>query len=165
MLKSNLKKIFVSVLGIILLTACQVPKEEIIFPVTDLTKENLIPYPLEVNATNSAFPLDKNSIIQTTESDANFIELGYFLSRRIKAKIDINISVNKSGPESKGKVIYINRMERDDLSNDEAYELIVTNDSIKINSSTAEGAFRGIKHYDRLYQRPVMTPWQNRKCG
>jgi hexosaminidase len=145
MLKSIIKKMLVFVLGIILLTACQDPKKEIIFPVTDLTNENLIPYPLEVNATNSAFALDKNSIIQTTESDANFIELGYFLSRRIKDKIDVNISVNKYGPESKGKIIYINRIESDKLSNDEAYQLIITNDSVKINSSTAEGAFRGIQ--------------------
>ena len=145
MLKSNLIKTLASVLGIILLIACQAPKKEIIFPATDLTKENFIPYPLKVIATNSAFALDKNSIIRTTESDANFIELGYFLSRRIKAKIDINISVNKNGPESKGKVIYIQRVERDDLVNDEAYQLIITKDSLKINSATAEGAFRGLQ--------------------
>ena len=57
MLKSNLIKTLASVLGIILLIACQAPKKEIIFPATDLTKYNFIPYPLKVIATNSAFAL------------------------------------------------------------------------------------------------------------
>ena len=145
MFRSIIKKVFVSVLGIILIIACQAPKKEIIFPATDLAKENIIPYPLKVSATNSTFALDKNSVIKTSKKDANFVELGHFLSKKIKAKIDLNISVDNNGSESKGKVIYINHIETDNLTNDEAYQLIITNDSVKINSSTAEGAFRGIQ--------------------
>jgi len=145
MLKSIIKKTLATIFGIILLVACQEPKSEIIFPSTDLTKENIIPYPLEVSPTNSAFALDKNSIIQTSETDADFIELGNFLSRKIKDKIDLDIPIVKTGSKSIGKVIYINRMDSDNLINNEAYQLIIGNDSVKINSSTAEGAFRGIQ--------------------
>jgi hexosaminidase len=145
MLKSIIKKTAVSFLGLILLVACQVPKKEIIFPNTDLTKENLIPYPLKVSATNSAFALDKNSVIQTSETDSNFVDVGHFLSKKIKAKIHINIPVNINGPENNRKVIYINRIESDNLTNSEAYQLIISNDSVKISSTTAEGAFRGVQ--------------------
>ena len=100
MFRSIIKKVFVSVLGIILIIACQAPKKEIIFPATDLTKENIIPYPLKVSATNSAFALDKNSVIKTSKKDANFVELGHFLSKKIKEKINLNISVDNNGSES-----------------------------------------------------------------
>ena len=145
MLKSNHKKLIVSVLGIMLLAGCQAPKNEIIFPLTDLSNENIIPYPLEVIAAKSAFALDKNSIIQTSGTDINFVELGHFLSKKIQTKINLKIPVNKKITESINKVIYINQIESDNLSNNEAYQLIITNDSVKINSETAEGAFRGIQ--------------------
>ena len=140
-----IKRATFSILGIILLFACDASKEEIIFPATDLTMENLIPYPLKVSATGSAFALDKNAVIRTSETDANFIELGYFLSKKIKAKINVDISVNKYGVENEGKVIYINRIKSADLVNKEAYELIITKDSLKLNATTEEGAFRGIQ--------------------
>ena len=145
MLKSIIKKSLVLVLGAITFIECQPPKKEIIFPVSDLTKENMIPYPLKVNATNSAFALDINSIIQTSESDKSFTDLGHFLSKKIKAKVNLNIPVNTNRAGSEGNIIIINQMDSDELSDKEAYQLIITKDSIKINASTAEGAFRGIQ--------------------
>ena len=90
MLRSIIKKAIVLVLGVIVFNSCQPPKKEIIFPVSDLTKENMIPYPLKVSATNSAFALDKNSIIQTSKTDKSFTDLGHFLSKKIKAKLNLN---------------------------------------------------------------------------
>ena len=145
MLRSIIKKTLVLVLGVIVFNSCQPPKKEIIFPVSDLTKENLIPYPLKVSATNSAFALDKNSIIQTSKTDKSFADLGHFLSKKIKAKVNLNIPVNINGSDTKGNIITINQMDSDNLTGSEAYQLIITKDSVNINASTAEGAFRGIQ--------------------
>ncbi len=105
----------------------------------------MIPYPLKVSATNSAFGLDKNSIIQTSDKDESFAELGHFLSKKIKAKINLDIPVNPNKSNRKGNVIYINQIDSDDLMNMEAYQLNITNDTVMLSASTSEGAFRGIQ--------------------
>ena len=145
MLSSIIKKTIVVILGTIVFIACQPAKKEIIFPASDLTKENMIPYPLKVNATNSAFALDKNSIIQTSDTDKSFVGLGHFLSKKIKAKINLDIPVNSDGSKNKGNIIYIGQIQSDNFTDDEAYQLVITKDSVKISASTSEGAFRGIQ--------------------
>lgn len=146
MKKSILFKSLLTFTVIVVFAACQQEKKKIInFPATDLTKENLIPKPLRVIPTNSAFGLDKNTIIQTSQNAAGFTEVGEFLSEKIKWHIDLDLPVNSTNKATTQRIIYINQSDSTALSSKEGYELYITQDSIILNAKTAEGAFRGIQ--------------------
>lgn len=129
-----------------IITACQKEqKKQIDFPPTDLSKENLIPKPLKIIATNKAFGLDRHTAIYTNQKDEGFFEIGQFLADKIKAKIDLDVPVNEAGTNPIERIIYINRSDSLELNAPESYELYINPDSVIINSNTAEGAFRGIQ--------------------
>ncbi len=129
-----------------LVVACQVEKKKLInFPPTDLAKENLIPKPLKVIPTNKAFGLDRYTAIYTSKNSKEFAEVGQFLADKIKAKLDLDVPVNSDGDEPIERIIYINQSDSLELASAEAYQLYITQDSVILNSNTAEGAFRGIQ--------------------
>jgi len=144
-LEKNIKNLPLFILGFVVLMSCQEPKKEITFPATDLTKSNMIPMPLKVTATNTAFSLDNNSVIHTSKNDNDFANVGLFLSQKIKSKTSLDIPVNDTLSETNNRIIYINKIENSTTTNDEAYQLLIGKDSIIINASSAEGAFRGIQ--------------------
>ncbi|WP_420602402.1 family 20 glycosylhydrolase [Flagellimonas sp.] len=139
------------VFGIVLTTiACTAPKKEINYPNTDLAEEALIPKPLKVVSTNSAFGLDIKTVIYTNQTSDGFEEVGNFLADKISQKIKLDIPVNSSSDDTVERIIYINQS--DDLESDspEAYELYIKSDSILLNAKTAAGAFRGIQTIQQL---------------
>ncbi|NNK74793.1 MAG: family 20 glycosylhydrolase [Maribacter sp.] len=134
-----------------LLVACQVEKKkQINFPPTDLAKENLIPKPLKVVPSNKAFGLDRYTAIYTTQDNQGFSEVGQFLADKIKTKLDLDVPVNTESDVPVERIIYINKADSLELDSHEAYQLYITQDSILLNSSTAEGAFRGIQTLRQL---------------
>ena len=129
-----------------LLMACQENKKERInFPPTDLSKESLIPQPLKIIPTHNAFGLDRYTAIYTSGNSVGFSEVGKFLAQKIKSKLDLDIPVNEEGNEPVERIIYINQSDSLELNGAEAYQLYINQDSVIINSNTAEGAFRGIQ--------------------
>mgnify|MGYP003664655501 FL=1 len=146
MKKSILIKSLVVLVVFSAFVACQQEKKKVInFPLTDLSTENLIPRPLKIVPTNSAFGLDQNTMIFTSQNSTGFSEVGEFLSEKIKWHTDLDIPVNlTSGPSTK-RIIYINQSDSTAISSKEGYDLYITQDSIILNAKTAEGAFRGIQ--------------------
>lgn len=144
MRNSILLRTLVILLGITTIIACQEKREIINFPKTDLSTENLIPLPLKITPTNSAFGLDQFTAIYTS-NDAEFEKVGAFLSNKINTKIDLDVPVNTATDKTPTKVIYINKTENLELDNQEAYQMYITQDSVIINAKTAAGAFRGIQ--------------------
>lgn len=120
-------------------------KISINFPTTDLALEHIIPLPEKVIATNSAFGLDKNTVIYTSQNATGFQEVGEFLSKKIAEQIQLSIPVNSTASETVDRIIYINQSDSTDLKTDEAYQLYITKDSIILNAKTSEGAFRGVQ--------------------
>jgi len=131
----------------IFLVACknQVKKRIINFPKTDLTAENFIPKPLKVIPAHGGFALDEFTEIQTTKAALDFEEIGKFLAVKIKEKTDLNIQVNTNEVPDIETTIYINKTNIFNLDKPESYQLFITQDSVILNSNTAEGAFRGIQ--------------------
>ncbi|MCP4976989.1 MAG: family 20 glycosylhydrolase [Maribacter sp.] len=129
-----------------LIVACQEEKKiRINFPPTDLAKENLIPKPLKVIPTNKAFGLDRYTAIYTTPDNDGFAEVGQILADKIKKKLDLDVPVNAAGDVPIERIIYINQSDSLELNSPEAYQLYISQDSVILNSNTAEGAFRGIQ--------------------
>ncbi len=145
MLERIIKKTSLIVLGFIVLVSCQEPEKEIIFPSTDLTKASMIPMPLKVTATNRAFALDKNAAIHTSKMASGFADVGLFLSEKIKTKTSLSIAVNDTLAEGNDRIIYIHHSDSSMYSNNEGYQLLIGKDSIIINATTAEGAFRAVQ--------------------
>ncbi|QWX82700.1 family 20 glycosylhydrolase [Cellulophaga sp. HaHaR_3_176] len=144
------KNLFIGVLLIlisIVFISCGENKKKIIlnFPETDLLSENIIPKPSKTIATNSAFGLDKNTVIYTSQTTEGFKEVGDFLSEKIKEITAFTIPVNETNSETVDRIIFINQSDSTDLQTKESYQLYITKDSIILNSKTAEGAFRGIQ--------------------
>ncbi|MEQ9583148.1 MAG: family 20 glycosylhydrolase, partial [Arenibacter sp.] len=146
MKKSILFKSLVVLIVFTAFVACQQEKKKVInFPMTDLSTENLIPKPLKIIPTNSAFGLDKNTIIYTSQNAAGFPEVGEFLSEKIKWQTDLDLAVNSTTNATSQRIIFINQSDSTEFSSKEGYDLYITQDSIILNAKTAEGAFRGIQ--------------------
>jgi len=146
-MKSNLiKSIFICATFVVLLS-CEAEKKKrmLNLPQTDLAMENMIPMPMKVVATENGFALDEFTAIYTSENADGFVEVGKFLSKKIKGKTDLDIPVNVEEVPGREGIIYINQSDSLELNAPEAYQLYVTADSIILNSNTAEGAFRGVQ--------------------
>jgi len=147
-MKNNLVLLSGLVLLLVLwITSCTEKKKKrvIDFPKTDLSLNNIIPKPLNVIANHSGFALDKFTVIRTSESSPDFERVGLFLAEKIKAKIDLDIQVNGAEIPDTETVIYIKQTDSIALKGAEAYQLQILQDSIILNTITAEGAFRGVQ--------------------
>ncbi|MFD0797010.1 family 20 glycosylhydrolase [Maribacter chungangensis] len=125
-------------------------KPRINMPTTNLAAEGLIPKPLKVISTNSAFALDKFTAIYTAKGDTGFQEVAEFLANKLAQKTNLEIPVNDESLQTLERVIYINKSDSTDINTPEAYQLYINQDSIIINANTAEGAFRGIQTLRQL---------------
>ena len=134
---------------LILVGACNQQKRKLDLPNLMLTTDFLIPHPVSLNATNGSFPLDKYTAINTS-SDQGFEDIGHFLAEKIKTVTNLNLKVNPI--EGKDIETIINIQFNDDFVTDnlEAYELIISQDSINLYAASAAGAFRGIQTIRQL---------------
>lgn len=146
-MKTILARSLFLLIFIILFSACEQKKEKRVLnlPETDLASENMIPKPLKVVPTNKGFALDQFTTIYTSENSSKFAEVGKFLAKKIKGKTNLDIPVNVHEVPGQEGVIYINQSDSLELNTPEAYQIYITQDSVILNSNTAEGAFRGIQ--------------------
>ncbi|UOY05941.1 beta-N-acetylhexosaminidase [Muricauda sp. SCSIO 64092] len=136
--------------SIVLFIGCSDAPKKIAYPETDLSQAALIPKPLKVVATNSAFGLDSKTAIYTAQATNGFEKVGQFLSNKIQAQLSLDIPVNESPLEAVERIIYINQTEALESDAPEAYQLDIKNDSVLLNARTAAGAFRGIQTLRQL---------------
>ena len=149
----NTRSFFSSLIAsfsIVLFIGCSDAPKKIPYPETDLSQAALIPKPLKVVATNSAFGLDSKTAIYTAQAANGFEKVGQFLSNKIQTQLSLDIPVNESPLEAVERIIYINQTEALESDAPEAYQLHVKNDSVLLNARTAAGAFRGIQTLRQL---------------
>ncbi len=143
-LNTILKSIVILVLISTSIQACQQQtKKVIIFPATDLVEANIIPRPLKISATHSAFGLDANTTIYAKDFD----KIGYYLSEAIQEKTNITLGVNQEAKSD--RAIYILQLEAN-KGTKEGYILDISNDSLVLSAQTPEGAFRGVQTIRQL---------------
>lgn len=146
-----IRSLFFLSLGMVFL-ACQSEPEKprIQMPETDMAAVSLIPKPVKVIPTNSAFALDQFTAIYTSKNATGFDKVGEFLAEKIKAHINLDVPVNGENANAIERIIYINQSDSLELNAPEAYQLYINQDSIILNANTAEGAFRGIQTLRQL---------------
>ncbi len=150
MFKSDAAKGLLFFTVVLFLVACAERKKKVNYPKTDLAEAPLIPRPVKVIATNSAFGLDAKTAIYTSQTSNGFEEVGVFLAQKIKNHIDLDLYVNSNENETIERIIFINQTDTLGTDNPEAYQLYIKNDSILLNAKTAAGAFRGIQTLRQL---------------
>ncbi|MBT8320658.1 MAG: beta-N-acetylhexosaminidase [Eudoraea sp.] len=152
-MKSSIAFKLVTTLFILgLLVSCQ-QKELPVYNLgeTDLSQENLIPFPQSVEATKGGFALDPFTAINTSSGDSSdFEKVGQFLSQNIAAKTGLILPVNNAQAERTDRVINIIRNDNIGLRGEEAYELHIGRDTINLAAASPEGAFRGIQTLRQL---------------
>lgn len=144
------RRVFFLSLAVIFFACTEERKPRISMPVTDLSAENLIPKPLKIIPTNSAFALDEFTGIYTSKNATGFEQVGTFLADKLAKKTALQLPVNDASLTTIERVIYINQSDSTELNSPEAYQLYINQDSIIINANTAEGAFRGIQTLRQL---------------
>lgn len=152
MKSSNAFKLVTSLFILILLIACQ-QKELPVYNLgeTDLSRENLIPFPRIVEASNGGFALDPYTAIYTSsEESSEFESIGQFLAQKIAAKTGLTLPVNNPEVERTDRIINIIAKDSEELAGEEAYELHIDRDTISLAASSAQGAFRGIQTLRQL---------------
>ena len=149
-MKIATKKVYQVLLTTMFMVACTPSKKKIEYPKTNLAENSLIPKPVKVIPTNSAFGLDGKTAIFTNQSFKGFEEVGNYLAEKIKGQLNLDIPVNSAENETVERLIFINQTDSLEMQSDEAYELYVQNDSIILNAKTAAGAFRGIQTLRQL---------------
>lgn len=118
---------------------------------TDLTQENLIPFPRSLEATKGGFALDPYTAIYTfPNASSEFEEVGHFLSKKIAKKTGLMLPVNDPGVERTDRIISIVQRDSIALDGDEAYELHIGRDTITLAARAPQGAFRGIQTLRQL---------------
>ncbi|WP_338039334.1 family 20 glycosylhydrolase [Maribacter litopenaei] len=130
-----IRSLFFLSLGLVVLACQSEPKKpRIKMPDTDLTMSSLIPKPVKIIPTNSAFALDQFTAIYTSKSATGFDKVGEFLAEKLKAKIDLDIPVNQEGTHTIDRVIYINQSDSPGLDTPKPTNYILT----KIPSSSMQ---------------------------
>ncbi len=125
-------------------------KKDINFPPTDLSAANMIPKPLKITPTHTAFGLDQYTAIYTSPNTAGYPEVASFFADKVQAKTGLKLSVNQTDAGMVDRIIYIAQADSSGLEGPEAYQLYITKDSVILNSLTAEGAFRGIQTLQQI---------------
>ncbi|MEX0289719.1 MAG: family 20 glycosylhydrolase [Flavobacteriaceae bacterium] len=144
--KNNLFSVLTLFAGLVIIVSCAEKKKPLInFPATDLASENMIPKPLKITATNSAFGLDQFTAIYTSPTETGFNEVAEFLSQKIQGKTGLKLPVNETEAGTIERIIYISKSDSTELEGPEAYQLYINRDSVILNASSSEGAFRGIQ--------------------
>lgn len=135
-------------LATLLLTSCTESTDRVLnLPITDLTTAALIPLPQEMRATNSGFALDEYTALSTAGAE-DFADVSAFLAKAITDHTGLQIP---TGNASEGGALTVISLEQTgDLGNSEAYRLVITEDSIRLQAGTAAGAFRGVQTIRQL---------------
>lgn len=137
----------------LVMLSCQQEKKQRVFNLskTDLTQADLIPKPVQVTATYTAFPLDRYTAIYTAKDSTGFAQVGSFLADKIKEAAQLDIPVNGEETVDQESVIYIKKSDSLSAVNREAYRLDIGKDSIILSAASAEGAYRGVQTLRQLF--------------
>lgn len=135
-------------------------------PPTDLAKENLIPIPVSVQATAKVFEITRETAIYVEGESAELLRIGEYLSTKLRPATAFELKVSSTEGEPDDGNIYLTTSAADSTLGEEGYELIITEDLLKVAAPNPAGLFRGIQTIRQLlpYRIELLTaqqgPWE-----
>ncbi len=122
---------------------------------TDLTKENLIPKPVSVTATNSSFEITAKSAIYVQGNSEELLKIGQSLADKLNPATGFNIAVKATEAEPKKGNIYLTLSSADSELGEEGYILTITEKLVKLEANQPAGLFRGVQTLRQLFPAAV----------
>lgn len=135
-------------------------------PFPSASLQNIIPKPVEITATGLAFELTKETNIFLNDTTPELLKLGKYLSSKLKFATGFPLNVALASKEHRAENIYLSLGKIDSITNEEAYELEITEDSVSLKSPTTAGLFRGMQTIRQLFPEEIESdslqhvPWQ-----
>lgn len=127
----------------ILIFSCTQPEP------TDLTKVSIIPIPVSVEATGSAYTITSETVIYLSESNDETKNVAAYLSNLLHPATGFDFKIELSENEPKAGIYLALTSENNELGT-EGYELEVTEEIIKLSANQPEGLFRGVQTLRQL---------------
>jgi hexosaminidase len=124
---------------------------------TDLTKQNLIPIPVSVEATTKVFEIKKDASIFVEGQSSELIKIGEYLAEKLRPASGFEFKVSSSKGAPKSGNIYIT-MSGEPALGEEGYLLTITEDLLTIAAAKPAGAFRAIQTVRQLLPDSVEVP-------
>lgn len=128
----------------ILLMGC---KEKRVATPMDLAKENLIPKPVSLTATNSSFLLSSETIIY---ADSEFKAQSKILATELKKSTGLTITVEEANDSKVSQGIILSTTTTDTNLGEEGYELDIKEDVITVAANHPSGVFNAIQTINQL---------------
>lgn len=135
----------------------------------DLSKEHLIPKPVEVLATGSSFRLTEATgvYVQSPPAQADEVrQVGEYLAGKLRPATGFGLpvqNVDNAPPEGS---IYLLLSEGDAELGEEGYELVITEELVKLSANAPAGLFRGLQTIRQLLPAAIEksevqpAPWE-----
>ena len=117
---------------------------------TDLTKENLIPKPVSVSATSKTFELTNKTGIYLEGESSELQFVGQYLADRLKPSTGFDLPVSVTTGEPGSGSIYLALTGTDAELGEEGYEIVVTEDLLKVTANKPAGLFWAIQTIRQL---------------
>ena len=112
---------------------------------TDLSKENIIPKPVSVVATESSFDLTDETDIYVHGESAGLIQVGQFLADKLNTSTGLGIEVKTTSEAPAPGNIFLALAGNDDELGDEGYELTITEKLVSLKANKPSGLFYGVQ--------------------
>ena len=142
-------KLGVFLMLLVVMVSCS-QKEVIVFPETHLESNSIIPIPENVKETNSAFGLDKYTVISIASDQKDYQAVAKYLSNQIEDKISLLVPVDIDDSNNVRRTIHFQEIFDETLKSNESYRIDINEDSLIVYSKTAEGAFRAVQTIEQI---------------
>jgi hexosaminidase len=119
-------------------------------PDTDLTKDVIIPKPVSVTASGSAFELTKTSSIIVEGKSDELKRIAQYFADKVKPATGFDLKITEQNDNASGGNIYLSASGKDTALGDEGYDITISEESVKVVANNPAGVFRAIQTLRQL---------------
>lgn len=117
----------------------------------DLNKNNLIPKPVYLEATNSSFELSRRSAIYVDDFSDELLQIGNYLADHLRPATGFKLPVQVIPKKLKKGNITLTLSNKIQLQSEEGYRLTITENQVLLEARKPVGIFRGIQTIRQLF--------------
>ncbi|MEJ7645684.1 MAG: beta-N-acetylhexosaminidase [Chryseolinea sp.] len=119
-------------------------------PPTDLTRENIIPKPVQVKATAKAFEINNETQINLSGESPELKYIGELLAERLRSPTGFDLKVSSSTDGSSRGNIQLALSGNDADLGDEGYQIDITEGMMKVTANKPAGIFYAVQTIRQL---------------
>jgi hexosaminidase len=124
---------------------------------SDLTKENIIPKPVSITATNGYFTIQQETEINFQDKWADLKPVAEYLAEKLRPATGFPLELKQvSIPPQKG--IYLEIAGDQIIPGDESYELHISTELLKLSAKSPAGIIRGIQTLRQILPAKIEQP-------